>query len=162
MSANLGSRTLGILGGLSALICGSAAFTGGAATAVVAGAAITPAISDWQFVSAGLAPPTQTACNLANASTGGRRCFSPASMAASYNYAGLHAGGVDGRGTTIAIVDSFGSDTIASDLNNFDTQFGLQHMCGETAVTCTSGMPTFSTLHVQGSPPPVPPPASKG
>lgn len=155
-------RRLGILGGLSALICGSAAFTGGAATAVVAGPAMAPTISDWQFASAGLAPPTQAACNAANASTGGRRCFSPASMAASYNYAGLHTSGVDGRGTTIAIVDAFGSDTIATDLNNFDTQFGLQHMCGEAGVTCTAGMPTFSTLHVQGSPPPVPPPASKG
>ena len=152
-------RRLGILGGLSAVICSSAAFTGGAVTAVVTGPAMAPTISDWQFVSAGLAPPTQAACN---AALGGRRCFSPASMAASYNYAGLHASGVDGRGTTIAIVDSFGSDTIASDLNNFDTQFGLQHMCGETGVTCTAGMPTFSILNVQGSPPPVPPPASKG
>ena len=152
-------RRLGILGGLSAVICGSAAFTGGAVTAVDTGPVMAPTISDWQFVSAGLAPPTQAACN---AAPGGRRCFSPASMAASYNYAGLHAGGVDGRGTTIAIVDSFGSDTIANDLNNFDTQFGLQHMCGEAGVTCAPGMPTFSTLQVQGSPPPVPPPMSNG
>lgn len=148
-------RRIGILGGLGTVICGSAVFAGGAGTAVVAGPVMAPTISDWQFVSGGLTPPTQAACN---AATGGRRCFNPASMAASYNYAGLHADGVDGRGTTIAIVDSFGSDTIANDLNNFDTQFGLQHMCGEAGVTCAPGMPTFSTLQVQGSPPPVPPP----
>jgi subtilase family serine protease len=153
-------RRLGVVGGLSALICGSAVLTAGAGTAVVAGPAMLPTISDFQFISGGLTPPSQSDCNAAPA--GGRRCFSPASMAASYNYSGLHADGVDGRGTTIAIVDSFGSDTIASDLNNFNTQFGLPHMCGEPGVTCTSGMPTFKTLEVQGSPPATPPPSSSG
>ena len=53
---------------------------------------------------------------------------------------------------TIAIVDSYGSDTMAHDLHVFDQAFGLQPMCGEEGVTCAPGMPTFSELHINGSP----------
>ena len=81
-----------------------------------------------------------------------RRCFNPAAMAGSYDYAGLHAHGTDGRGTTIALVDSFGSQTVASDLNNFDTQFNLQHLCGEAGYTCQAGDPTFKILNGPGQP----------
>ena len=51
---------------------------------------------------------------------------------------------------TIAIVDSYGSDTMAHDLHVFDQAFGLQPMCGEEGVTCTPGMPTFSELAFAG------------
>lgn len=127
--------------------------------------AIRPLISDWSFVSSGPTPPTQAACNAANASTGGRRCFDPASMANSYDYAVLHQSpnNINGKGKTIAIVDSFGSATISNDLATFNHAFGLQHMCGETgefAVPCTSAMPKFSVLEVQGSPPAVAPPSN--
>jgi hypothetical protein len=58
--------------------------------------------------------------------------------------------------------DSFGSPSIADDLHVFDTAFELQPMCGETGVTCTADMPTFSILEVQGSPAPLPQPPNKG
>src|SRR5262249_12267208 len=71
--------------------------------------------------------------------------------------------GLDGRGQTIAIVDSYGSDTIAHDLHVFNTAFGLQPMCGEEGVTCAAGMPTFQLLHLQGVPATTaPPPTSNG
>jgi subtilase family serine protease len=79
-------------------------------------------------------------------------------MQASYNLGPLYAAGKNGSGYTIGIVDSYGSDTMAQDLNVFDTAFGLQHMCGEVdattgnAIPCTSGMPTFSETSFQGSP----------
>src|SRR5215472_17631876 len=50
-----------------------------------------PAIT---LVSSSVAPPTEAQCHAR-----GRRCFNPAAMAGSYDYAGLHAGGIDGRGT---------------------------------------------------------------
>jgi len=109
------------------------------------------------LVSGTVAPPTEAQCNAA-----GRRCFNPAAMAGSYNYAGLHASGIDGRGTTIALVDSFGSATVASDLNNFDSAFNLQHLCGEANYTCQPGDPTFKILNVQGNPPTTPPPPNNG
>ncbi len=37
----------------------------------------------------------------------------------------LQNAGIDGRGKTIVIVDSFGSPTIANDLHVFDQTFGL-------------------------------------
>jgi subtilase family serine protease len=114
---------------------------------------ILPTVSDWQFVSGSTTPPSQAACNGV-----GRRCFDPFAMANSYNYASLHAAGNEGQGEIIALVDSFGSAPIASDLNVFDTAFGLPHMCGEPNVTCTSGMPQFSIFHFQGSPPATAPP----
>jgi subtilase family serine protease len=83
-------------------------------------------------------------------------------MTAGYNFGPLYTAGYTGKGKTIAIIDSFGSPTIASDLHVFDTAFGLQPMCGETGVTCTSDMPTFRILAVQGSPAPVPPPPNNG
>jgi len=129
-------------------------------TAIAAGPVVNPLISDWQFLASGNFPPSQSACNAV-----GRRCFNPAAMSNSYNYASLLAAKNDGRGKTIAIVDSFGSDTISNDLGVFDNAFSLQHMCGETgtfAQPCTSGMPSFKILEVQGSPPPVPPPPNNG
>jgi subtilase family serine protease len=111
----------------------------------------------YTLVSSSVAPPTEAQCHAA-----GRRCFNPAAMAGSYDYAGLHASGIDGRGTTIALVDSFGSTTVASDLNHFNTVFGLHHLCGEANYTCQPGDPTFKILAVQGTPPTTPPPPNNG
>jgi subtilase family serine protease len=119
--------------------------------------AFVPAVSDWQFISGSATPPTEAQCYSA-----GRRCFTPQSMANSYNYASLLAGGNQGQGKTIAVIDSWGSDTIAHDLHVFNQAFGLQSMCGEEGVTCTAGMPTFSILSLQGSPATMAPPPNNG
>ncbi len=130
------------------------------ATAVAAGPLVHPLVSDWQFLTSSTTPPTQAACNAIH-----RRCFNPASMSSAYDYHSLLAAGNEGQGKTIAVVDSFGSATISSDLGVFDNAFGLQHMCGETgpfAQACTAGMPSFKILEVQGSPPKSPPPPNNG
>src|SRR5258708_31626285 len=116
-----------------------------------------PAVADWHLISSGPAPPPESACFAL-----GARCFTPAAMRAAYNYPPLPALGFNGKGKTIAIIDSFGSPTIASDLHVFDSAFGLQPMCGEAGVTCTPDMPTFQVLEVQGSPPPLPQPPNNG
>src|SRR5215469_14301986 len=116
-----------------------------------------PAVAEWQFLSTSTTPPAEADCYAA-----GIRCFNPTSMANAYNVTPLYAEGFTGRGITIAVIDSFGSATIANDLNVFSTQFGLPHLCGEAGVTCTTGMPTFTILEVQGSPPPNPPPPNNG
>src|SRR5262249_34866938 len=124
----------------------------------VASAGVRPLATDIQLVGTALTPPSQASCNAV-----GRRCFNPTSMANSYNYAILHAAGNEGQGKTIAIFDSFGSPTIASDLNNFDTQPAVAHMCGEANVTCAAGMPNFNILTLQGDPAKNPaPPKSNG
>jgi subtilase family serine protease len=137
--------------GLAGLIATAAVLTatGGKAHVV---SSIHPLVNDYQFMSAGPTPPTQAACAAANASTGGRRCFTPSSIHSAYNLAPLYAQGLNGRGQTIAIIDSYGNDNMAHDLHVFNQAFGLQPMCGEEGVTCASGMPTFSELSIQGSP----------
>jgi len=146
----MSKRLLAVLA-LGSLIAVAAVFaaTGGKTQLV---ASIRPMVSDYQFISAGTTPPTEAQCFAANAGSGGRRCFTPASEHSAYNLAPLYAHGLNGHGQTIAIIDSYGNDNMANDLHVFDQAFGLQPMCGEAGVTCTSGMPTFSQLDLQGSP----------
>jgi subtilase family serine protease len=118
-----------------------------AVTAVAQSAVLHPSVSDYVQVNSSETPPTEAQCFSV-----GRRCFTPQSTRAAYNLNPLYAVGNDGRGVTIAIVDSYGSDTMAHDLHVYDQAFGLPPMCGEESVTCTPGMPTFSEFHAQGSP----------
>jgi subtilase family serine protease len=118
-----------------------------ASGALAASPVFHPAVAEYSQVAASETPPTEAQCYSA-----ARRCFTPQSVRAAYNVAPLYARGFDGTGTTIAIVDAYGSDTIAHDLHVYDQQFGVAPMCGEEGVTCQPGMPTFSQLHLQGSP----------
>jgi len=126
----------------------------GVVPAVALTGAIQPAWSDAAQVSTSTTPPTEAQCFSA-----GRRCFNPASVRAAYNLQPLYDGGFDGTGRTIAIVDSYGSDTIAHDLHVYDQAWGLPGMCGEEGVTCSAGVPTFSQLALQGTPATVAPPS---
>jgi subtilase family serine protease len=117
-----------------------------------------PTYSDAQLIATGTTPPTEAQCLSV-----GRTCFTPQAVQAAYNLGPLYSGGLNGAGQTIAIIDAYGSDTIAHDLHVYNLAFGLQPMCGEEGVTCTSGMPTFSQLSLQGSPATkAPPPKSNG
>jgi subtilase family serine protease len=117
-----------------------------------------PTVADYQFLSGSPTPPSE-----ANCFSVGRRCFTPASMQASYNLPPLYAAGSTGQGMTIAIIDSFGNPNMASDLANFNTQMGLPHMCGEPGVACSAGMPTFQHVFWNGKTQVMaPPPGSNG
>ena len=133
---------------VTALAAATLAMSSAAGTvAAVAGPVLMPAVSDVKFLSASETPPTEADCFAVN-----RRCFTPQGFWAAYNLGPLFDAGYDGSGMTVAIVDSYGSDTMAHDLHVFDTAFGLPPMCGEEGVTCTTGMPTFKTMTIQGSP----------
>jgi subtilase family serine protease len=106
-----------------------------------------PRVGDFAQMTHSETPPSQAQC-----ASAGRRCFDPYSTRAAYNANPLYAAGRDGRGRTIAVVDSYGSDTMAHDLHVYDTTWNLPRMCGEEGVTCTPGMPRFSELALQGSP----------
>src|SRR5438477_9595392 len=104
-------------------------------------------VSDYQFIAGGTTPPTEAQCEAV-----ARTCFTPQAIQSAYNVGPLYAQGLDGRGITIAIVDSYGSDTMAHDLHVFDQAFGVRPMCGEEGVTCTASMPTFKELAITGTP----------
>jgi subtilase family serine protease len=73
------------------------------------------------FKAAFASPPTTSDCLAAI----GIRCYQPAQLIRAYNINPLRKAGIDGRGETILIVDAFGSPTLASDLQTFDSTFGL-------------------------------------
>jgi subtilase family serine protease len=52
-------------------------------------------------------------------------CYGPAQIRQAYDLPALYAQGVTGRGTTIVIVDSYGSPTIRNDLATFDHAYHL-------------------------------------
>jgi subtilase family serine protease len=66
-------------------------------------------------------PPTTAQCR----KQFGIACYSPNQYETAYDLNPLYGSGTTGKGTTIAIVDSFGSPTIKRDLATFDTSFGL-------------------------------------
>ena len=66
-------------------------------------------------------PPTTADCEKAYKIA----CFEPAQIQQAYHLPAVYASGVTGKGTTIVIVDSFGSPTIGNDLGVFDRTFGL-------------------------------------
>jgi len=134
------------------------ALAGPASAAPAAVTVFHPTVAEYAQMTTSNIPPTEAQCESV-----GRRCFTPQAIQSAYNLSPLYAAGLNGKGITIAIVDSYGSDTIAHDLHVFNQAFGLQSMCGEEGVTCGAGMPTFSQLHLQGSPATKePPPGSNG
>ena len=50
-------------------------------------------------------------------------CYGPAQLQQAYNLPTLYSKGINGKGTTIAIVDPFGSPTIKSDLYALGAMF---------------------------------------
>jgi subtilase family serine protease len=141
-------RKLLIATALAGLVAGLAVLAAALTTSSSAKAAYPaphPTVSDFQFIKA--TTPTEADCEAV-----GRTCFTPQAIQSAYNLGPLYLQGKNGKGVTIAIVDSYGSDTMAHDLHVFDQAFGLQPMCGEEGVTCTADMPKFSELAINGSP----------
>jgi len=141
-------RKLLIAAALAGVLAGLAALAGsltGSGSAKVAYPAPHPTVTDFQFIKA--TTPTEADCEAV-----ARTCFTPQAIQSAYNVGPLYKQGWNGKGITIAIVDSYGSDTMAHDLHVFNQAFGLQPMCGEEGVTCTAGLPKFSELAINGSP----------
>lgn len=82
-------------------------------------------------------PPTLATCLQRDRA----RCYAPFQMQRAYDLTPLYAKHLDGHGRTIAIVDSFGSPTIRTDLARFDSDFHLP------------APPQFRIIHPAGAPP---------
>jgi subtilase family serine protease len=87
------------------------------------------------------APPDTAQC----LATLQRACYRPAQFLRAYHLRPLFERGLDGRGRTIALVESFGSPTIAADLRHFDETFQLPDP------------PELRIIHPAGHPPPFDP-----
>jgi len=71
-------------------------------------------------------------------------CYSGTQLENHYGLPTLYAGGWNGKGSTIAIVDSYGSPTIRADLKTFDSELGLPN-------------PKLTIIHPVGAIPPFDP-----
>ena len=71
-------------------------------------------------------------------------CYKPAQIQRAYGLPSLYASGVTGRGTTIVIVDSFGSPTIRNDLKVFDKTFGLPAPPKFTIIQPAGAVPPYN------------------
>jgi len=85
-------------------------------------------------------PATTAECE----KTDGIACFSPDQLRTAYHLPPLYARGVTGKGTTIMIVDSFGSPTIRADLATFDRQFGYPAPPKFTIIAPAGQIPKFN------------------
>jgi subtilase family serine protease len=75
------------------------------------------------------------------------QCYDPFQMRKAYGIDSLIANGYDGRGKTIVIVDAFSDPNIASQLDTFDSYYGLP------AVNAGAGSPSFTVVAPDGAPP---------
>jgi len=74
----------------------------------------------------------------------GVACYEPAQLQRAYDLPALYARGINGKGTTIVIVDSFGSPTIKHDLAVFDRTFGLPAPPSFTVITPAGKLPPWN------------------
>jgi subtilase family serine protease len=70
-------------------------------------------------------------------------CYEPFQIQDAYNLAPLFSRGVDGKGQTIIIVDSYGSPTIGHDLGVFDQAFGLPAPPSLTVIQPAGPVPPY-------------------
>lgn len=68
-------------------------------------------------------------------------CYEPAQLQRAYDLGPLFSKGIDGKGQTIIIVDSFGSSTISHDLRVFDSTFGLPNPPSLTVIQPAGHVP---------------------
>src|SRR5580692_3204538 len=125
-----GSRGLVLIRGvaiaaIAALGAGSAALAPVAAAGASGAAAAVQVVpfATGHILAAGhmSQPPTTAQCE----TSFGIACYQPFQFQKAYDLAPLFARGIEGQGETIVIVDAFGSPSIASDLQTFDSDNGL-------------------------------------
>jgi subtilase family serine protease len=115
----------------------------------------TPLHAHGSLVAAFTHPESTEACQ--NDPDFGLRCYSPFQIAHAYGLDQLTAAGIDGTGTTIAIVIPFGSPTIAADLHTFDQTFGVTGATGVTPYPPIAHDPQLTIQQLGTVPPNVDP-----
>jgi len=139
-----GWRVLAGLVSTGALAFVAALVAGSAAVAPAAGAAVRVVpFATGHIVAAGKMsqPPTTAECE-ADFSIA---CYQAFQLQRAYDLAPLFSRGIEGQGETIVIVDAFGSPSIASDLQTFDSEMGLPNPPSFHVITPEGPITTKST-----------------
>lgn len=129
---------------ISALAITAIAATGGSTSSAATGAHLTTArampASAGHVLAQTLAFPPDTSYCRTNL---GISCYSPLQYRQAYDANPLYAHGITGKGRTIAIVDSYGSPTIANDLHVFDQNYGIADPPSLQVITPVGAPPPF-------------------
>lgn len=80
--------------------------------------------------------------------TNGEKGYSPAQIEAAYDLGPVYAAGLRGSGTTIGIVDVYGSPEIRANLEKFDADFHIAPPPSFTIVEPAGRVPAFDTKSV--------------
>jgi subtilase family serine protease len=104
-------------------LCAAAGATPAAATAPGTSAAPPRVIVKPDVIREGKSATTGPATTAYCEKTFGVACYEPDQLRAAYHLPAVYSQGLTGKGTTIVIVDSYGSPTLAHDLAVFDKQF---------------------------------------
>jgi subtilase family serine protease len=128
---------------LSVLLLGSPGAAAGASAALSSSQVGTvrpiPAVTGHILVGTLAFPPDTAYCQL----NLGISCYSPIQYQKAYDLKPLYNVGITGKGRTIAIVDAFGSPTIANDLHVFDQNYGLADPPSLTIIQPAGAVPAF-------------------
>jgi subtilase family serine protease len=71
-------------------------------------------------------------------------CYNPAQIQQAYNLPTLYSRGITGKGTTIVIVDPYGSPTITSDLRTFDSTESIPDPPSLRVIRPAGKVPSFN------------------
>ena len=135
---------------LGAAACGLAALAGTAGPGAMPGVAaagvpaasadvvVQPSIEHVGHTHAG--PTTTAQCEQLY----GVACYEPPQIQQAYDLPSLFGRGITGQGSTIVIVDSFGSPTIRHDLNVFDSTFHLSAPPSLRIITPAGSLPPYN------------------
>ncbi len=85
-------------------------------------------------------PPTTAQCR----KLFGINCYSPLQLEKAYDTPSLYKQHLTGSGETIALIDSFGSPTITSDLARFDAAYGLPAPPSFKIITPVGAIPPYN------------------
>jgi len=114
---------------------------GGQYTAFAGG--VSPMLAGLRDVGSLTFPPTTAQCQ----QIFGINCYQPPQYQRAYNLQPLFNRGLDGRGRTIVIIDSFGSPTIQQDLTFFDKTFDLPDPPSFTIRQDAGPVPSFDVTN---------------
>jgi len=92
----------------------------------------------------------------------GQQCYSPYEIRTAYGLNGLIDSGMVGTGQTIVLIESFGSPTIASDLEAFDEGYGLPPPPSLTVLARSVLYPLLVPLQIRSAGQPRPRSMSNG
>jgi subtilase family serine protease len=130
---------------LAAAALAATAVTTSAVTTATKGPSFTPDI-----ITLGIARPDDAPDTIADCQDAFNvPCYDPAELQQAYGTSSLYSQNITGKGTTIVVVDAYGSPTIRSDLAQFDSAYNLPNPPSLTIIKPAGSVPSYNQNNAQ-------------